>query len=182
MSDGRTPFEVFRDVRFLGNSRLAPCSHLLKQAPCRRWLEANADPDETVLYVGYDHTEERRVPGTRKGWEPWQVQFPMTEPPHLTKDDMFAWCRDLGITPPRLYRWADHNNCWGRCARGKKHWSALWANDPAGFAEAEAAEQGIRDHLGKPVTILREVRRGEAHSLTLAELRQRLENEAEVPR
>src|ERR1041384_4711829 len=28
VADGRTPFEVYWDVRFLGNSRLAPCSKL----------------------------------------------------------------------------------------------------------------------------------------------------------
>lgn len=58
VADGRTPFEVFRDVRFLGNSRLAPCSHHLKQKPCRAWLEANCDPADTVVYVGVDWSEK----------------------------------------------------------------------------------------------------------------------------
>ena len=31
--DGRNIWEVFRDRKFLGNSRLAPCSHELKQKP-----------------------------------------------------------------------------------------------------------------------------------------------------
>src|SRR5947207_7742653 len=52
VSDGRTPFEVFRDQRFLGNSRLAPCSAILKQRPSRAWLKQHADPADTVLYVG----------------------------------------------------------------------------------------------------------------------------------
>lgn len=45
VKDGRTPFEVFHDDHFLGNSRLANCSKYLKQKPCREWLEANVDPD-----------------------------------------------------------------------------------------------------------------------------------------
>jgi 3'-phosphoadenosine 5'-phosphosulfate sulfotransferase (PAPS reductase)/FAD synthetase len=31
LADGRTPWEVFKDVRYMGNSRIAQCSHLLKQ-------------------------------------------------------------------------------------------------------------------------------------------------------
>src|SRR4051794_30542025 len=54
VADGRTPFEVFHDDRFLGNHRLANCSKFLKQRPCREWLEANCKPDETVVHVGID--------------------------------------------------------------------------------------------------------------------------------
>ena len=85
----------------------------------------------------------------------------------------------MGIDPPRIYAWADHNNCWGKCVRaGKKHWAALWENDPERYREAERDEQAIRAHLGKPVTILREQRNGVHLSLSLAEYRQRLEVEA----
>jgi 3'-phosphoadenosine 5'-phosphosulfate sulfotransferase (PAPS reductase)/FAD synthetase len=45
VADGRTPFEVFHDDRFLGNQRLANCSKYLKQKPCREWLDANCDPE-----------------------------------------------------------------------------------------------------------------------------------------
>src|SRR5690606_19325527 len=31
LKDGRDPFQVFRDVRFLGNSRVDPCSKILKR-------------------------------------------------------------------------------------------------------------------------------------------------------
>ena len=50
VADGRTPFEVYRDQRFLGNSRLAPCSQILKQRPSRAWLQEHTDPADTVLY------------------------------------------------------------------------------------------------------------------------------------
>src|SRR5689334_1338058 len=53
-TDGRTPFEVYWDVHFLGNSRLAPCSKILKQRPARRWLQEHADPAATTVYVGID--------------------------------------------------------------------------------------------------------------------------------
>jgi hypothetical protein len=35
VADGRTPWQVFADQRFVGNSRIAPCSAFLTQRPCR---------------------------------------------------------------------------------------------------------------------------------------------------
>jgi hypothetical protein len=103
--DGRTPFDVFWDSHFLGNSRWAPCSGILKQRPCRRWLEAHADPAHTVMYVGLDAGEQRRGgPGIRKGWSPWWVEFPLADEPELTKDDMLAEADALGLTAPEAYR------------------------------------------------------------------------------
>ncbi len=183
VSDGRTPFEVFRDVRFLGNSRLAPCSHLLKQKPCLKWVEENADPADTVLYIGIENTkrDRARIPGIARNWKPWRVQFPLCNrwEPVRSKGELLDEARAVGIEPPRIYDWAEHNNCWGMCVRaGKKHWAALWKNDPERYAQAERNEQGIRDYLGKPVTILREQVKGDQRSVSLAEYRLRLEAQA----
>ena len=53
--DGRTIWEVFHDKRYLGNSRQANCSHLLKQVPCRKWITSHyPKPDDAVIYVGID--------------------------------------------------------------------------------------------------------------------------------
>jgi hypothetical protein len=78
--DGRDPFEVFADVRYIGNSRVAPCSKWLKQIPCRRWIEQHCDPATTVVYVGLDAGEWHRAPGIARRWGPWRVEFPMAEP------------------------------------------------------------------------------------------------------
>lgn len=101
--DGRTPFEVHWDVHFLGNSRLAPCSKILKQVPARRWLAAQADPATTTVYVGIDAGEARRIPGIRHGWAPWRVEFPLTAEPALSKEAMLAEARALGLAPPHAY-------------------------------------------------------------------------------
>lgn len=65
VADGRDIWQVFRDDKFLGNSRLANCSKYLKQKPCRDWLDANCDPANTVIYVGLDWSEPHRIPGNR---------------------------------------------------------------------------------------------------------------------
>jgi hypothetical protein len=177
--DGRTPFEVFADQRFLGNSRLAPCSAHLKQIPCRRWLAEHADPADTVIYVGIDWSEARRTPAIEKGWAPWQVRFPMCDPPHITKVAMLQQARALGVRPPRLYDLGfAHNNCGGACVRaGKKQWTHLLRTFPDRYRHAEDAEQALRAVLGD-VTILRERRSGQTHRLTLTELRRRVGDQA----
>jgi len=64
----RTPWDVFRDKKYIGNTRIAPCSQLLKQVPCREWLAENRDPANTVVYVGIDWTETHRLPGVIAGY------------------------------------------------------------------------------------------------------------------
>jgi hypothetical protein len=174
VADGRTPWQVFADTRFIGNSRIAPCSFHLKQKPCRDWLSANADPADTILYVGIDWTEQRRIPGIVNGWRPWTVQFPMTEPPYLSKAQMLDWARAEGIRAPRLYDWGfSHNNCRGACVRaGQRQWLHLLHTRPDTYAEAEREEDALREKLGD-VAILRERRDRVSYPLTLRELRRR---------
>ena len=50
VSDGRDPWEVFWDVRLIGNSRQAPCSRILKNAQQDRWRDENCDPETTICY------------------------------------------------------------------------------------------------------------------------------------
>jgi hypothetical protein len=174
VADGRTPFEVFTDQRFLGNSRLAPCSAILKQRPARAWLTANTDPADTVLYVGIDWSEAHRTPAIVRGWAPWTVRFPMCDEPHLSKQDILDAARAAGLQPPRLYELGfSHNNCGGACVRGgQKHWLHLLTVFPDRYAEAEEHEQRLREQLGD-VAILRERRSGVSRPLTLTELRHR---------
>ena len=158
VADGRTPFQVYWDQRFLGNSRLAPCSQILKQRPSRARLREHTDPAGTVLYVAIDWSETHRIPAIEHGWAPWPVRLPMVDPPHVSIQDMLDWCASLGITPPQLYRFGfSHNNsCGGVCVRGgHKHWLRLLEVFPDRYAEAEAREQELRVELGD-VAILRE--------------------------
>ncbi|MBO2461715.1 hypothetical protein [Actinomadura violacea] len=178
VADGRTPFQVFADVSFLGNSRLAPCSHHLKQKPCRDWLEQHCDPADTVLYVGIDWSEERRCEAITRNWAPWRVEFPMCDEPHLTKAEMLDLARAAGVEPPRLYDLGfAHNNCAGACVRaGQRQWKRLLEVFPERYAAAEAAENRMRARLGKDIAILKRTRNKVTRPLTLTQLR--LEHEA----
>ena len=177
--DGRTPEQVDVDRKWLSNSRVAQCSLELKIKPCRAWLEANCDPASTVLYVGIDWTEVERIPGIIKGWTPWSVEMPLTEPPYVDKHQITTDLRRRGIEPPRLNRMGfPHNNCGGACVRGgQAQWVQLLRKFPDRFAAKEAHEQRMRDELGNDVAILRDRTGGVSKPLPLTVLRQRVEAE-----
>lgn len=177
VADGRTIWDVFRDDRFLGNSRLANCSKILKQKPCRDWMDANAAPD-TVVHVGIGWDEQHRLPAIQAGWAPWRVEAPMTQPPYMDHAQIDAWMKSRGLRRPRLYDLgATHNNCGGGCVRaGQGQFAWLLDLMPDRYAEWEAGEQSLRDHLGKDVTILRDRTGGDVVPLSLADFRQRIED------
>ncbi len=179
LEDGRTPWEVFKDVRYLGNSRIAQCSHLLKQKPANDWIKANFKPDECVLYLGIDWTEEHRTKAPRKNYEPYQVEFPLCEEPYVNKVDLIKELERLGIASPRLYKMGfAHNNCGGFCVRaGQGHFANLLKELPDLYKYHEQKEQEMRDFLGKDVSILRRTKNGVRYNLTLKQLREELETD-----
>jgi hypothetical protein len=176
--DGRTPEQVDVDRRWLSNSRIAQCSLELKIKPCRAWLKANCDPADTVLYVGIDWSESERVPGIIKGWAPWVVEMPLTEPPYVDKFQIDLDLVRRGIKPPRLTAQLGfpHNNCGGACVRGgQAQWVKLYRTFPDRYAAKEAHERQMRTELGSDVAILRDRTGGASKPLPLTVLRQRIE-------
>lgn len=185
LSDGRTPWEVFFDERFLGNSRMDPCSKILKRQKADRWFTEKCDPADTVRYIGIDWTEEHRFTRLRDRMAPegWTVEAPMCEPPYMDKADMLRWLRSEGIEPPRLYALGfAHNNCGGFCIKaGQGHFANLLRTMPERYAYHEGKEQEIRRFLGRTdVSTLTEQRDGRTHPLTLRELRHRIEAGGEI--
>lgn len=181
VAEGRTPWEVFFDSRFLGNSRIDPCSRILKREFLRKWLETHCDPARTVVYLGIDWSEQHRFEKAKKYWDPWRVEAPMCEPPYLTKTQMIQQLRDHGVKPPRLYAMGfSHNNCGGFCIKaGQGHFKLLLEKMPERYAEHEKKEEELRAHIGKDVAILRDWRVKGYPPMTLRQLRERIERDAE---
>ncbi|MFD5881032.1 adenine nucleotide alpha hydrolase family protein [Streptomyces yangpuensis] len=179
VSDGRDPWQLFRDQRFLANDRLALCTKHLKQIPCRTWMQNNAPPETSIAYVGIEPTKKDRprAAAITRNWAPWRVEFPLLDGPDRTKADLLDELRERGLTPPRLYEMGfEHNNCGGACVRaGQRQWCNLLDVFPERYARAEAEEEGIRTYLDKDVSILRRIREGVPQRLTLAQLRREQE-------
>lgn len=172
IADGRTIWEVFRAERFLGNSRIDPCSKILKRVMADRWLRDHYAPDACTVYVGIDWTESHRYERLAPRKLPWIYEAPLLEAPYFTKEDLHLWGEREGLRRQRLYLLGmSHANCGGGCVKaGIGHWSQLWQVMPDRYLEWEANEALIRDELGD-VSILR--RQGE--NLTLRQLRIELE-------
>ena len=176
IADGRDIWEVFRDVRLLGNTRMDPCSRILKRELAATWLAENTEPTTPIIF-GYDWTELHRHERTAARWAPRPVLSPLTEPPYRLKAEMLADLDTLGIEVPRLYRYGmSHNNCGGGCVKaGQGHFAHLLKVLPDVYAEWERNEQELRHDLMADVSILRDRTGAETTPLTLRDLRLRIE-------
>lgn len=174
IAEGRDPWEVFKKERWIGNSRIAPCSHILKQETAARYIKTNFKPEDTTLYMGIDWTEEHRTKAPTKNWAPYEVQFPMCEEPYIDKLEMIAELEALGIEQPELYKLGfAHNNCGGYCCRaGQGHFANLLEKKPELFKYHEEKEEEMRQYLGKDTSMMTKQKKKVKYQYTLRNLRE----------
>lgn len=180
IADGRTPWEVFDDERFIGNTRADPCSKILKRNLARKWVEGNCDADDTRVYFGISWEESHRWPTIEERWKPWATDAPLMHPPHYMKHRLMQRLRDAGIEPPRLYGLGfPHNNCGGFCTKaGQAHFRLLLKTMPDRYVHHEEQEQRLREKLGD-FAILRDRTQGVTKPMTLRDFRGRIERDEE---
>jgi 3'-phosphoadenosine 5'-phosphosulfate sulfotransferase (PAPS reductase)/FAD synthetase len=178
IEDGRDPFQVFRDVRFLGNTRVDPCSRVLKREVVEKWLSENATPDDVIVF-GIGPWEAERFERIERR-NPRKCAAPLIEGT-VGAGQVRAWLAEDGIELPALYREGfPHNNCGGACVKaGQAQWRHLLKMRPQTFAIWEAFEVELRAELDKPVAILRDRRGGDVRPLPLGEFREWVEAEGE---
>lgn len=118
IADGRNPWQVFRDRRFIGNTRVDPCSDELKRKLARSWMEERYGPEEACVHLGISWDEEHRLRAAAERWKPYECFAPMCDDPRLTRQQMLDRLRAAGIEPPALYALGfPHNNCGGFCVK-----------------------------------------------------------------
>lgn len=159
-NDGKTIWDVFKENRFLGNSRVDLCSRILKREAFHNWLKGNVDPQNTIISLGIDWTEVHRFDRAMPRWaaDGFTIDAPLCEPPYLDKFHAQAWLDAEGIPRPKLYDLGfSHANCGGGCIKaGIKQFKHLFMADPRWYVNWwEAGEEDMRDFLGKDVAILR---------------------------
>ena len=182
VTDGRNPWEVFKDVRFIGNSRIDPCSKILKRELLRKWIDENCDPADTYIVLGIDWTEIHRFDKAYPRWKPFELWAPLCEE-STSKDDIAKELAEAGILPPRLYAMGfPHNNCGGFCVKaGQSQFKLLYEQLPERYAWHEQQERETQEIIGKPVTIMRDRRGGTSKPLSMEAFRLRLEAKESVP-
>jgi len=182
ISEGRTPWQVFKDEKYLGNSRIDPCSKILKRQLLWSWMEARYKPSECVVYLGIDWTESHRLEGVRKARPGWTIEAPLCDAPFVTKAEIIADLANHFIKPPRLYEMGfPHNNCGGFCVKaGQAQFKLLLEKMPERFAYHEAQEEQLRYSMGKDVSIMKNRRGGVTKPLTMKDLRERIQGKEPI--
>jgi hypothetical protein len=179
LRDGRTPWQVFFDVKFLGNSRVDSCSKFLKRDLLNKWIRENYKPSECIVYLGIDWTEDHRIEKVVKKNYPYVYEAPLCDPPFIDKNQMLEDLEKvIGIKKPRLYDLGFfHNNCSGFCIKyGTAQFKLLLEKFPDRYRYHEEMEEKIRLFLNKDVTILRIQRNKKKVNITLKEFREHIES------
>lgn len=177
LKDGRTPWDVFRDKRYQGNTRTAHCTIELKGKMFRRWLDQNYTPDSCVLVFGFDWTEGHRHATAEENYKEFECWSPLLEAPYLDKTDTLNIIESYGIDIPRLYKFGfSHNNCGGFCVRaGQEHYRRLLMFLPEVYAHHEREQEQLMRDLPTAKPFLRKTIDGELRYLTLKQFREMIE-------
>jgi hypothetical protein len=190
IADGRNPWKLFVDERFIGNSKRDPCSAKLKRMLMDKWQKDNIVNWKTTLIFGLDWMERGRIDGDRKkklgirklkASKGWRSTFPMDEKPYLTHEELKDWVKQEGMRIPRMYDLDfPHNNCGGFCVRaGFAQFNHLLNVLPERFAWHEAQEQAAREAIRTVETVLkyRPTKKRKARSVSLKEFRETIQKE-----
>lgn len=176
IADGRTPWQVFEDVRMIGNARVDPCSKHLKRQLLDRWRNENCAPDADII-LGISWDESHRIERVRERCAPWNYIAPLCDKPWLSKADCIAWAEREGIKPPRMYAQGfAHANCGGFCVKaGQATFRLLLKHYPERYAEHERQEAELMEKLQGKWGVMRDRRGGTAKPMTLKQFRERIE-------
>ena len=175
IAEGRTPWKVFNDVKYIGNTRVDPCSRILKRDLIRKYLAENYKPDECTIWIGIDCTEEHRLAPVVKRNKPYEYRSYFIENDiFLIKDYKLWWCVENGIQIPRMYKMGfTHHNCGGFCVKaGQGQFKQLWELLPDVYAENEKQEQLAIAKNPKLKPFLRKTIDGKLRYLTLKQYRE----------
>jgi hypothetical protein len=186
IAEGRTPWEVYRDERFIGNSLADPCSKILKRQLLDRWMNENCPRPTTPRVVGLGQWERERFEGQyvtlkgKKTWKPglaermaakgWAFRAPLIYwRPAMDRTDIYAWLDREGIDPPALSEEGfATNNCGGFCCKmGLRQAQRLYHHRPETFAYSAEQERLSQEHIGTECTVLRREEAGRRVPLSL---------------
>ena len=176
IADGRNIWEVFNDVKFMGNSRIDPCSRILKREVFDAYMDKTASKENDSIIFGIDKKEEHRCVAITGRWAPWRCEFPLVKS-FKTREQILDVLDSIGIEPPRLYEMGfPHNNCGGFCVKtGQKQMKLLLETFPERYAWHEEQQEKLFTKIG-PRGFIRKTIDGDLKYLSLKEFRESLDN------
>ena len=175
LRDGRTPWDVYVDKKWIGNTRTAHCSTELKTIPVMKWLETNSNPDDPLV-LGMDLTEEDRVERAIVRWAPRPVISLLIDM-KVDRSQFDDILKRYNLTPPRLYGMGFlHNNCGGFCCKaGLKQFQLLNEKLPEVYGyHAKEMDRAMRSIGPTARPFLRKTINKQIQYITLTEYREAL--------
>jgi hypothetical protein len=171
VADGRTPFQVFKDVKMMGNSRLDPCSRILKRQLLIKTMQDEFQPHEVEVHLGIDYSEQHRLVTVQNNMKPYVYRSLLVENGVIIPKN---YSERYGIKPPRLYSWGlGHNNCGGFCVKaGLGHYKALYIANKERYLQFEQEEQAVYDSVGKTFPFIVKTVGGVKNYITLRQYRE----------
>jgi len=175
LTDGRTPWDVYVDKRWIGNTRTAHCSTELKTKQVRKWLDANAAPDDPLV-LGMDWSEMDRIERAQKQWD--RPVISLLNQHKVYRPSYQDYLSRYGIAQPRLYGMGfSHNNCGGFCCKaGLSQFARLKQVMPIRFAHHATEMDRVITEIGPTAKSF--LRQGGGY-LTLTEYGEQLEGGAQ---
>ncbi len=189
LDQGKNCWDIWFERMMFTDPKGGGCvaSYHLKKIPLRTHAEANYDPADTTIHIGFSYDEDDRRKRIIESGKPWKFDFPLCWTTKLSRCDVLDECRSRGIEPPAVYEDGyPHNNCDKKCIlAGISQWSGVLKDDPKGYAEFEANEQEFMRRLserGRTVqTFLKDRRGGDTKNYSLKQLREDIEGGRRIP-
>lgn len=177
LQDGRNIWQVFRDVKYHGNSRVDPCSRVLKRELFLKHIESHYTPEEVTIVFGIGTKEAHRMKTITERWQPYKTSAPLLDRDEIDRETILAILDEMKIKAPRLYDFGfEHNNCGGFCIKtGQKQMALLLSQLPDRYHWHEKQQEDLFVQLGKRHGFIRKVIDGEMKYLSLKEFREFLE-------
>lgn len=173
--DGRNIWEVFDDVRFIGNSQFDPCSNILKRQRSQAYV-SSLNPETWDIAIGIDYTEIHRWERAVPNWKPFDLIAPLIEFELDKHEEEERVLEKSGIKRSSAYeRGFGHDNCGGFCVKaGLGHFKLLLEKDREKYLYHEKKEAEAICKIGRH-PFLRKAVKGTRYYLTMKEYRVYLE-------
>lgn len=151
LTNGKTPWEIFKDKRYIGNNMTAHCSQELKTKMVQNYIKANYKNTWATLILGMGYSEIDRIERARQNWkyiclvDSLLIKYKLYSNTAIDNLLYKYW-----IKTPRLYKLGFlHNNCGGFCVRaGLKQFALLLQHFPIRFKEHEDAMENTMAAIG----------------------------------
>lgn len=145
-------WECFFARRYMGNTRVDPCSEDMKRKLLDKWIKQFDNP---TMVIGFSWLEGHRAE-QYKSFVP-NSEFPLCEKPYVTNEDIAEKWERRGIKRGRSYdEGFSHDNCGGMCVKmGLGQAFMLWKVRPWRYEYAERREKEFRSNIHSEATIFR---------------------------